>query len=511
LINVARLRRGARREAIGVDVPAALAIVGSIVKYLSLTLLFPAAMALGYDEPVWPWLATGAISFTVGWALERLSAFGERAGAREGFLVVALTWLIAPAVSALGYLLAGEEQFSRVIDAYFESMSGFTTTGATVLTDVEGVSHSVAMWRQLSQWLGGMGIIVLALAVLPRLHVGGRQLLERELPGPEVEQLTTRIRDTARRLWLLYIAFTVAMVATLTLFAWSGVDDSMGPYEALAHAFTTLPTGGFSTRARSIEEFGTATQWVIVFFMAVAGANFALWYRGLVRRQPRAFLRDEEFRLYIVLLCLGSALIFTELVAEDLIEGEGTLRHAVFQAVSMMTTTGYASTDFNEWSVFAAVVLIALMLVGGSAGSTGGSVKVVRHLLIGKILRRELDQTVHPDIVSRVRLNRMPIDERTLHAVAGFVLLYVGIFALGTLLLVADAARLDLDLRLLDAVAASATTIGNVGPAFGFAGPMGSFEPFSDFSKIVMIGLMWVGRLEIIPVVVLLTRNYWRA
>ena len=511
MITAARLRRGARRDAIGVDIAAVVGLVGTIVKYLSLTFAFPAAIALGYDEPVWPWLASGAIAFAAGWTLERLGGAAERTGAREGFLVVSLTWLFAPAVSTLGYLLSGEDQLSRVVDAYFESMSGFTTTGATVLADVEGIPHSVAMWRQLSQWLGGMGIIVLALAVLPRLRVGGRQLLEQELPGPEFDQLTTRIQDTARRLWFLYIGLTAAMVVTLIAVAWTGVDDRMSPYEALAHAFTTLPTGGFSTRARSIEEFGTATQWVITFFMFLAGANFALTYRAFVRRQPRAFLRDEEFRLYVGLLLLGSALLFAELVAEDLIEAEGTLRHAMFQAVSMMTTTGFASADFNEWSVFAGVVLIALMFVGGCAGSTGGSVKVVRHLLIGKVLRRELDQTVHPEVVSRVRLNATPLDERTLRAIAAFVLLYIGIFAVGTLLLVADAARLDLDLRLLDAVAASATTIGNVGPAFGFAGPMGSFEPFSDFSKFVMIGLMWVGRLEIIPVVVLLTRNYWRA
>ena len=511
MTGVARLRRAARREAIGVDVAAALGLVGSVVKYLSLAFLFPAAIALGYSEPIWPWVAAAAIGFVAGWSLERLSAVGGRAGAREGFLVVSLTWIFAPALSALGYLLSGEEQLGNVVDAYFESMSGFTTTGATTLTDIEGISHSVAMWRQLSQWLGGMGIIVLALAILPRLRVGGRQLLEQELPGPEIEQLSTRIRDITRRLWILYISLTAAMVAILTAVAWTGLDDRMSPYEALAHAFTTLPTGGFSTRARSIEEFGTASQWVIIFFMVVAGANFALHFRALARREPRAFVRDEEFRLYIGLLALGSVLLAVELVAEDLIQAEGTLRHAVFQAVSVMTTTGYASADFNEWSVFAAVVLIGLMFVGGSAGSTSGSVKVVRHLLIGKILRRELDQTVHPEVVSRVRLNRMPVDERTLRAVAAFALLYIGLFAVGSLLLVADAARLDLDLRLIDAVAVSAASISNFGPALGFAGPMGTFDPFSDFSKIVLIGLMWLGRLEIIPVAVLLTRNYWRA
>ena len=366
------------------------------------------------------------------------------------------------------------------------------------------------MWRQLTQWLGGMGIIVLALAVLPRLKVGGRQLLETELPGPEIEKLTLRIREIAQRLWLLYVALTALEVAVLTGFAWTGIDTAMSFYDAVAHSFTTIPTGGFSTENRSVEGFGAASQWAILFFMLVAGANFALLYRALARRQPQAFARDEEFRLYLVLAALASVVLVVELWVEDFFRGEEAIRHGAFTAVSTMTTTGFATTDSNQWTLFALVVIIALMFTGGQAGSTTGSVKVVRHLLMGRILRRELDQTVHPEVISRVRLNARPVDERTLRAITSFVLLYVGVFAAGALLLVLEAARTGLDLRLVDAIAASAATLGNGGSAFGFAGPMGSFEPFSDPSKVVMIVLMWVGRLEIIPVAVLLTRNYWR-
>jgi trk system potassium uptake protein len=300
------------------------------------------------------------------------------------------------------------------------------------------------------------------------------------------------------------------MIAVLSVVAWTGLDSTMSFYDAVAHALTTMPTGGFSTRARSLEEFGAASQWVIAFFMVVAGVNFALMYRAFFRRQPRVFVRDEEFRLYLTLLALGSAVLAVELWSEGVLRGEAAIRHSVVNAVSMMTTTGYASADFNEWPLLAAVALVGLMFVGGSAGSTGGSVKVVRHLLVGRILRRELDQAVHPEVISRIHLNARPVDERIVRAVSSFVVLYVGVFAVGTLLLIIDAARIDSGLRLLDAVAAAATTLGNVGPAFGVAGPMGSFEPFSDFSKVVMIVLMWVGRLEIIPVAVLLTRNYWR-
>jgi trk system potassium uptake protein TrkH len=288
----------------------------------------------------------------------------------------------------------------------------------------------------------------------------------------------------------------------------------MSLYDAVAHAFTTMPTGGFGTNPRSIEPFAPASQWVLVLFMVLAGANFALLYRALVRRRPGALLRDQELRLYIGLLALASAIVVAILWDAGLNEGESAFRTGAFQVVSLMTTTGYANTDFSEWVLAvpaAALLLVALMFPGGSAGSTAGSIKIVRHLVISKVLRRELDQTVHPEYVAPLRVNRVIVDERTVRAVIAFVLLYVGIFVTGALLLLLDAHRVDLALSPFDAIAASATTLGNVGPAFGFAGPMGSFEPFSDVSKGIMIVLMWIGRLEIVPVVALLTRSYWRS
>jgi trk system potassium uptake protein TrkH len=511
LITLRRLRRGTRREAIGVDVRTAVALVGTTVKYLSLTLAAPTLVAVVYSEPPWPFVGAAAVGFAFGWAAEHVSDGRGQLGAREGFLVVSLTWLMAAALCSLTYLFSGESQLGHPIDAYFESMSGFTTTGASVLTDIEGINHSLSFWRQMSQWLGGMGIIVLALAILPRLRVGGRQLLESELPGPEIEQLTSRIRDTARRLWLIYIALTLLLIAVLVALGWSGIDPEVDTFEAVGHAFSTLPTGGFSTEARSIEALGAASQWTITIFMVIAGANYALMYRSFVRRQPGVLLRDEEFRLYVGFLVAATVVLTATLVGDDLLRGEEAIRHAAFQVVSIMTTTGFASVDFNTWPLLALVLLIGLMFVGGSAGSTAGSVKVVRHLLMGKILRRELDQTVHPEIIIRIRINRSAVDEPTLRAISTFVLIYIGLFVVGTLLLVIDANRVGLELRLIDAVAAAATTLGNVGPGLGFAGPMGSFDPFSDFSKVVLIALMWLGRLEIIPIVVLFTRNYWRA
>ncbi len=499
---------------LGVEVGASLNLVGALLKYLSLTFLFPIPLAIGYSERWWSYAAAGAATALAGWGLERSTRGKERVGLREGFLIVSLTWLLGSAAIALSYVLSGEDQLSRPVDALFEAMSGLTTTGSSVVADVSTVDRSLQLWRQFTQWFGGMGIIVLALAVLPRLRVGGRLLMESEAPGPELEALTASIRDTARRLWLLYVALTVILVLILATFGWTGVDERMSLFNAVAYAFSAMPTGGFGIDVRSVEPYAPASQWVLALFMTIAGANFALLYRAFVRRRPVALVRDEELRLYLGLLLLSSAALAVILWDAGISAGEEAIRQATFQTVSIMTTTGFASTDFNEWLVVApaaAMLIVALMFPGGSAGSTAGSIKVVRHLVIGRVLRRELDQAMHPEYVAPVRVNRVAVDERTVRAVIAFVLLYVGIFVVGALLLLLDAHRVDLDLSPFDALAASATTLGNVGPAFGFAGPMGSFEPYSDVSTGIMTGLMWVGRLEIVPVVALLTRAYWRA
>jgi trk system potassium uptake protein len=499
---------------LGVDVGAAVNLVGALVKYLSLAFLFPVPLALAYGERWWSYVAAGAVTALAGWGLERATRGKERVGIREGFLVVALTWLLGSAAIAVSYMLSGEDQLSRPVDALFEAMSGMTTTGSSVVADVSTLDKSLSMWRQFTQWFGGMGIIVLALAVLPRLRVGGRQLMESEAPGPELEALTASIRDTARRLWLLYVVLTGLLVLILASFGWTGVDERMSLFNATAYAFSAMPTGGFGIDPRSLEGYAPASQWVLALFMAIAGANFALLYRAFVRRKPVALARDEEFRLYVGLLVLGSAVLAVILWDAGISAGEEAVRQAAFQTVSIMTTTGFASTDFNEWVAVApaaAMLIVALMFPGGSAGSTAGSIKVVRHLVIGRVLRRELDQTMHPQYVAPLRVNRVVVDERTVRAVIAFVLLYVGIFVVGSVLLLLEAHRVDLDLSPFEALAASATTLGNVGPAFGFAGPMGSFEPFSDVSTVIMTLLMWIGRLEIVPVVALLTRAYWRA
>jgi trk system potassium uptake protein len=501
-----------RVGALGVDVGSVLNLVGAVLKYLGAAFLLPAVVAVGYGEVFWPFLAAATITTGTGLLVERATQGKERVGPREGFLVVALTWLAVPAFGALPYLFADEPQLARPVDAYFEAMSGFTATGATLLTDIEAVDRSLAMWRQFTQWLGGMGIIVLAVAVLPRLRVGGRELFHSELAGPgEVERLTATIRETARRLWVLYVALTAAAIVVLTLYGWTGADPAMGLYEATAHAFSTLAIGGFSTQEESMAAFGAVTQWTIVVFLLLAGINFLRLYLALVRRRAHAVARDDEFRLYLAFAAAGSALLLVELLAGDLAGGEEAVREAVFQAVSIMTTAGFASTDYTAWSPLAELTLLVLMFLGASAGSTGGSIKVVRHLLMFRIIRRELEQTVHREVIVPVRLNTAVVEDRALRGVVTFIVLYIGLFALGALGLLVDAKRAALEVSSFEALGAAAACLGNVGPAFGFAGPFGTYEPFSDLSTGVLTGLMWLGRLEIIPVAVLLTRSYWRA
>ena len=502
--------RGVGRHTVGVDIAGALNLVGWLIKFLSPAFLFPTAIAVGYGEPIWPFLVGGLITLGFGLGLERLTGGREHIGAREGYLVVALIWLLIAVLGAVPYVLA-EPQLSRPLDALFESMSGFSTTGSSVLTDIEGISRSMAMWRQFTTWIGGVGIIVLFLAVLPRLRVGGRQALFRtEAPGPEIG-LADTIRETARRFVVLYVAITAVAALVLAALGWTDVDPHMNLFRAVGHAFATIATAGFSTEGRSIEPFAPATQWVIVAFMVIAGTNFAILYAGIVRRSAKPLARDEEFRVYILLLALASAILAVELANERTFDGEVAVRHAVFSVVAMMTTTGFASADFNQWSSLTALILFGLVIVGASAGSTSGSIKLVRHVVIAKMLRRELDQTLHPHRVAPLRVNGAVVDERALRAIIVFVFLYLGVLGAGATVILIDSSLRGVHLTAFQSLAASATTLGGVGPGLGFAGPMGSFAPFSDLSTIVLTALMYLGRLEIIPVLVILTRSHWRA
>jgi trk/ktr system potassium uptake protein len=513
MATAARMLRRARPGRLGVDVGSALDLVGGVLKWVGAAFAVPAAVALGYGESPWPFLFGGAVTGSVGVALDRITGTksAEAVGPREGFLVVALIWFFVPAFGCVPFLLADAPQLSNPVDAYFEAVSGFTATGATVVPDVEALDHSLRFWRQFSHWLGGMGIIILAVAVLPRLRVGGRQLLQSELAGPtELERMTTTIRETARRLWVLYVGLTALAIALLALYGWVGIDDAMTPFDAVGHAFSVMALGGFSTQNDSVAGYSAATQLTLLVLMILAGVNFLRLYRILVQRHGWLLARDEELRLYLGLLAVGSALVAIEVSAGGFGEGGSVVLDASFQAVSIMTTTGFATADYTAWGALASMTLLALMFVGASAGSTGGSIKVVRHLLLAKVVRRELHQSVHREAVIPVRLSGATVDERALRSVAAFVLVYLAIFTLGAVGLALDARRVDSDLGAFESIGAAAACLGNVGPSFGPAGPFGSYAPFSDLSTAILAVLMWLGRLEIIPVAVLFMRSFWR-
>lgn len=498
----------------GIDIGAAFDLVGGVLKWLAPAFLLPVVVAIGYGEPFWPFLVAGAITGLAGHTLDQIT--GDKQGAavtpRESFLVVATIWLLVPIFGCLPYILGGGPQLDRPIDAYFEAVSGFTATGATLVPRIEELERSILFWRQLSHWLGGMGIIVLAVAILPRLRIGGRQLLQSELAGPtEIEQLGDTIRETARRLWRLYVVLTIIAIAVLGFIGWSGLDDNLTFFDAVGHALSVVALGGFSTRTISVAAFAPITQYVILVFMVIAGINFLRLYRFFVQRRFDVLTRDEELRLYLALIVIGTALIAIEVIGGGVESGEAGFRHSLFQATAILTTTGFATADYALWGPLATVTLLLLMFSGASAGSTGGGIKIIRHLLLFKLVKRELEQTVHREAIVPIRANRRVVDEKALRSTIVFVLLYLLTFAVGALGLVADARRAGEDLSAFDAFGAAAACLGNVGPAFGFAGPYGSFAPFSDLSTWICTILMWLGRVEIIPVVVILTRAYWRS
>ena len=505
-----------------VDYRLSLAYVGSVLKYMGGAPLFPLALALYYGESPTPFVAASATMIGAGLLLERVRGDGDL-GNREAFLLVSLVWLVVPLAGTVPYLVAGTGTVGGPVNALFESMSGFTTTGATILGEisVEKHGHAMMLWRQLTQWLGGMGILVLMVAILPQLSVGGAQIINNEAPGLALEKLTPRIQETARALWGIYAGFTVFAVLVYYGLHLGGVAPNMDLYNAVAHALTTLPTGGFSPQARSIEVFSPAVQWAVMPFMLIAGTNFALfWY--VLHGEPDRLTGNPEFRSYLFAMVGFGAVISGVLFAGvglaqtpanvGLIPGnfEDAVRQGLFQAIAIVTTTGYASMDVNTWDASAQTILLFAYFLGGSAGSAAGSIKIVRWVLATKAIRRTLFTSVHPDAVRPIRLRENTIDEETIHDLLVFVVLFVALFALSTVLLYLDSLRTaDVSMAGLEAMSVAIATLGNVGPGFGVVGPMNNFLPFSTLSKLYMVFLMWIGRLEVLSVLIIFTPTFW--
>jgi trk system potassium uptake protein TrkH len=488
---------------------ASVGLVGDVLTALVVPLSFPLLVALYYGESLLPFLAAVAVTLAVGTLFRRLGDSEVNLGPREAFLAVALIWLLVAAVGAVPFVVAGVGTIGHPVNAMFEAMSGLTTTGATVLRDFSVHSRSVLMWRQVIQWLGGLGILILATAVLSEIGVGGAQLMETESQTQDVNKLTPKISETARLIWGLYLGLTVLATATYFVLGLA-FDPRMDLYNAIAHAFTSVATAGFSPEPLSVGAFHPVIQWAVVPFMVVGSTSFVLLY-FFINGEPMRLLRNEEFHFYLGVLGVFSSIVAITLFLDPATTfgTEATLRHAVFNVASIVTTTGYASTDYVLWAPAAKHMLFACMFVGGMVGSTTCSIKSLRWLVALKAFRRNLYTTIHPDAVRPVRVTGKPVEENAIRDIYAYLLLSIVIFFLLTVVIVVDAERADLRVSEFEAMGAAATTFLNIGPAFGEAGPYGTFASFSMTTRGVMIVLMWIGRIEIIPVLVLFTRAFW--
>lgn len=472
-------------------------VLGAVVAAVGLAML-PAAVVAGiYQE----WADLGGIvlaalaTVAVGGLAWRYGRQAELT-TREGFAIVGLAWISVVIFGTLPYILTST--LDGITNAFFESAAGFTTTGASVISQPEAIGHGVVFWRATSQWLGGMGIIVLSVAILPLLGVGGVELARAESPGPRPDRLTPRFKETAKHLWLIYVAFT----AIETLLLWVG---DMTLFEAIAHSLTTLSTGGFSTSSESLGGFSAYAQWVVIVFMLLAGTSFALHYRGL--RNPVEYARDPELKIYAAIMAAAS------IVTVIGIWGGGvgrTVRDSIFTVVSLVTTTGYATADFNVWPGALAIMVVGLMFVGGMAGSTAGSLKTYRIGVLTRASLADIRKVIHPRGVFPVRLGGRRVPDPIVQSVQAFFLFYMFIFMTGTFVFGVFSSAIGPDLDFVSAASAVASALGNVGPGLGELGPTSTYIEVTALGKWLLSGLMIAGRLEIFPIVLLFTRELWR-
>lgn len=442
-------------------------------------------------------LGSGAITLTIGGLLLLFSQ--KRANnnikKREGYLVVTLGWLLMSFCSMLPYLFSGT--IPDITNAFFETMSGLTTTGASVLNDIEGMPKGILFWRSLTQWIGGMGIIVLAIAILPILGIGGMELFVAEAPGPTSDKLHPRIKETAKRLWGIYLFVTFLCMLSFWI-------AGMNFYDAVNHGLTTMATGGFSTKQDSMAYFPPLIQYIAIFFMFVAGTNYSLIFVGL-QGKLSSFWKNDEFRAYSFTTLSMTALITATVYIGNGGSFEVAFRDTLFQVVSLITTTGFVSADYLQWPTFAMFLCFLLMFSGGSAGSTSGGIKIIRHLTMFKNCLLEFKRLMHKRAVLPVIINQTVVSSTIITNILVFILLFLLMFILGALALTL------LGMDFVSAISASATAIGNVGPGLGSVGPVENFYHISDGGKWILSFLMLVGRLELFTVLILFTPYFWKA
>lgn len=480
-------------------------VVGALLAMIGVLIWTAIPFSLYYEEDTVPLLLAGLTSLGTGGALWLLSHGKGREKVlpttasmsirkREGYLIVALSWTAMITFGMLPYLYSG--MLDNLPDALFETASGMTTTGASVLTDIEAQPRGLLYWRSLTQWIGGMGIIVLTVAILPLLGIGGIELFAAEAPGPTSDKLTPRISETAKRLWSIYVGLTI-IEGFLLYFA------GMTPYDAINHALTTMATGGFSTRNASAAAFSPTIQYIMVLFMFLAGVNYTVLYLSLKRRWSEVW-QSSELKAYIGLVAVLTLVFTLRIWYLNAYTLEQSFRDSVFQIVSLITTTGYVSADYTRWTPSLTMICFVLLFVGACAGSTAGGIKIIRNLVFFKNSYLEFKRIVHPQAIIPLRLNRQIVPGRTITHIFNFLLLYLMLFIVGSVVL--SVLGLDFD----TAVGAMATSLGNVGPGIGKVGPVDNFAWLSPGIKVFLSFVMVVGRLEIFTVLVLFTPYFWR-
>lgn len=472
--------------------------LGLILIGFGLILLSPILVALLTHErqAILPFVTAAALSIVLGVGCQWYGGGKRNFDAlvrNEGMLIVSLTWLVTAALGAIPYMFFG----ISFVDAYFETVSGLTTTGATILKDFSLYPKTIFFWRGLTQWLGGMGIIVLFVAILPQFAVTGRQMFFAEAPGPTEEKITPRIAHTAKALWFVYLLLTVVEIVLLVM-------AGMPLFDAVCNSFATMAAGGFSPHPLSILGYNNpAATWIVTVFMTLAGANFALQYRALIQFKPRSLFSSEEFRFYLLIICTVSAGLSLILCSANDMSTAANIRDSFFQVVSILTTTGFCSADFALWVVPAQILLVAVMLVGGCAGSGGGGIKVVRILFVVKYLQREVAQVLHPRAVLPIKIDRMTVPDDIQRQIIGFLLLYI------VMTIFSGLAVTIIEGNASTGFVGTLVTIGNIGPGFGDIGPMGSFGGLTMATKIIFTVDMIIGRLELIPILVLFHPDFW--
>ena len=473
-----------------------LKIIGTAIKYEAILLLLPLFVALYYKQSdVYAFLITALITFPIGLLLSKIKINKKEMYAKEGFLIVGISWIIISFVGGLPFVISGA--IPSIIDSFFETVSGFTTTGATILTEIESLPKGILFWRSLTHWIGGMGFLIFILALIPSLGSNTIHLLKAESAGPSPSKIVPKMKETAKILYLIYFALTILEIVLL-MFA------GLSFYDAIIHALGTAGTGGFSNKNASVAAFNNpAAEWIITIFMLLFGVNFALYFY-VIKGKIKEALMGEELRFYILTVISATVLITINILDINSWNIGESIRQSAFQVSSIMTTTGYATTDFNLWPTFSKIILLVLMFFGGMAGSTAGGVKNIRILILAKTVRREINKILHPKRVKCVKIDGRVVSEEVTSSVALYIVAYAMITLVAMLIVSIDG------FDFTTTTTSVLTTMNNVGPGFEMVGPVGNFSAFSGLSKIVLSLCMLIGRLEIYPILIMFSSSLWK-